>query len=194
MKDVVNSGQQFTFEGTALEVEQAIRQAYEVAEALRPAASALPVIPREARNTSFDHPVTQYLAEQGFDVNQAAQEQLEKSWAAATQEFLSSEVGAGWPGGNKNMELIGLKIVELGLENAPDKVAALAQAYLDMQEKGLLFESDFTPTQAVEATADATPAEILESWKESQGSDPDAANQNFINTFRHGRSSGLFGT
>src|SRR5713101_8456968 len=64
-------GREFTFEGTALEVEVAMRQAYEVAEALRPAASALPVVPRDARNTSFDHPVTQYLAEQGFDVDEA---------------------------------------------------------------------------------------------------------------------------
>src|SRR6266849_5973717 len=56
MKDVTISGQQFTFEGTALEVEQAIRQAYQVAEALRPAASTLPVIPRE-RQTQFDHPI-----------------------------------------------------------------------------------------------------------------------------------------
>src|SRR6266852_4261084 len=106
MKDVEISGQQFTFEGTALEVEQAIRQAYQVAEALRSAAPALPVIPREARNTSFDHPVTQYLAEQGFDVNQAAQEQLEKSWAAAVNTFLTeTPEGQSWPGGQKNMEL-----------------------------------------------------------------------------------------
>src|SRR2546425_12182924 len=40
IKDVEINGAQLTFEGTPLEVEQAIRQAYEVAEALRSAAPA----------------------------------------------------------------------------------------------------------------------------------------------------------
>src|SRR6266852_9074565 len=137
MKDVTISGQQFTFEGTALEVEQAIRQAYEVAEALKSQADpALPVIPRE-RQPQFDHPVESYLQSKGFDVDRAANQQSEADWAAATQEFLQ-EAGSDWPGGNKNMELIGMKIIELGLENTPDKVAALAQAYESMREQGLI--------------------------------------------------------
>jgi len=91
------------------------------------------------------------------------------------------------------MELIGMKIVELGLENSPDKVAALARAYQDMQEKGLIFQSDYTPEQAIADTKDATPAEVLEMWKEGQGSDPEQANAAFIESFRRGRSSGIFG-
>jgi hypothetical protein len=194
-RTVVIGGKQLQFEGTALEVEIAIRQAYEIANALQSDdAPAVPVLPRETRNTAFDHPVKQFLSEQGVDIDQVANEQSEKAWAAATHTFLTeTPEGQAWPGGTKNMELAGNLLMAKGLDQAEDKVAALRSVAAEMAEKGLVFESDFTPAQAVEATADATPVEILQAWKEGQGADPEEANRAFIEAFRQGRSSGLFG-
>jgi len=79
---------------------------------------------------------------------------FEQSWADATQDFLKSAAGRDWPGGDKNLNIIGLKLQELGLVDAEDKVAALAQAYASMRQTGVIF-----PYEAPAAAA-KTPGEI----------------------------------
>jgi len=64
---------------------------------------------------------------------------FEQSWAQAGAAFQHSPAGLDWPGGTKNQELLGLKIAALGLTDAPDKVAALAQAYAELKRTGLYF-------------------------------------------------------
>lgn len=88
----------------------------------------------------------EYLANEGVSIEALKavvetnkETQYEQSWAAAGEAFRNSAAGADWPGGLKNQELIGLKISALGLMDAPDKVAALAQAYAAMKQTGLYF-------------------------------------------------------
>ncbi len=136
--------------------------------------------------------IGEYLAEKGFDVEAAAGKQFEQSWAQATQEFLNNTTeGQTWKGGQKNMELIGNLIQSHGLLDAADKVAALQACAAEMRQKGLEFDGDMSPEQAIEMTNSATPQEILEAWKEGQGGHPETANRAFIELHRGG-SSGVF--
>jgi hypothetical protein len=75
-------------------------------------------------------------------VSQNQNTQFEKSWAEATEEFLHSAAGADWPGGDKNRELIGMKLASMNLIDAKDKVGALAAAYADMKKSGMVFTND----------------------------------------------------
>jgi hypothetical protein len=89
--------------------------------------------------------------------------QFEQSWKQAGESFAKTPAGANWPGGARNQELLGLKVVELGLVDAPDKVAAIAQAYEALKQKNMLFPADVVETTstadaAAKATADATVA------------------------------------
>ena len=78
----------------------------------------------------------------------------EQSWAEATEAFKTTAAGSDWPGGSKNVNLMGMQIVAMQLEDAPDKVAALAQAYTALKEQGMLF-----PGEAIAApAAPAVPA------------------------------------
>jgi hypothetical protein len=104
-----------------------------------------------------------YLAKQGVPLdalrnavarNQDAAE--EQSWEQATQIFLNSPAGETWPGGQKNLALIGTTLLALGLENATDKVAAYAQAYEQMKATGMIF-----PGEAEEAAALIVPAAVV---------------------------------
>jgi len=99
-----------------------------------------------------------YLAKQGVPLdalrsavarNQDAAE--EQSWEQATTVFLNSPAGADWPGGQKNLALMGTTLLALGLDNAKDKVAAYAQAYEQMKATNMIF-----PGEAAEAAAAAT--------------------------------------
>jgi len=100
----------------------------------------------------------QYLENEGVSleslkavVDSNKDTQFEQSWAQAGETFRNSAAGADWPGGLKNQELIGLKIAALGLADAIDKVAALAQAYAAMKQSGLYFpngDNDATPAAA----------------------------------------------
>jgi hypothetical protein len=87
-----------------------------------------------------------YLAAQGvpLDALKAAIDQNKdaaesQSWADATQVFLNS---SDWPGGDKNLEIIGLELAAMGLVDAKDKVAAINQAYESMKRKGTIFPPD----------------------------------------------------
>ena len=83
----------------------------------------------------------------------------EKSWQEASADFVKTSAGADWPGGEKNLEILGLKIVALGLSEAKDKVGALAQAYADMKRTGMIFpttaEGTLSPEQQAAAKAAA---------------------------------------
>ena len=138
--------------------------------------------------------IDEYLVRKGVDVAMIAGEQLKSGWAAATQAFLHSEAGADWPGGNRNLEMIGLQIAALNLTEAEDKVAALAQAWRAMKAKGTIFH-DVSDEEMLKATENMTPQEILERFKAAHSGDPEAANQGFIDSFRGGRigGSGIFG-
>lgn len=136
--------------------------------------------------------VQEFLAERGFDLDQAAGEQYERSWAEATQEFLNGPLGSDWPGGPKNLNIIGMKLQELGLTEATDKVAALGAAFEQMKKDGLVFSTEPTEEQLKAETANMTPQEILEHWKEAQGGDPEKANDAFVR-IHSSTGSGLFG-
>jgi hypothetical protein len=103
--------------------------------------------------------VRQYLEKEGISVDalkstveQTQTTQYQQSWADATNEFLNGP-GADWPGGDQNREILGMKIAAMGLTDAPDKVAALAQAWAVMKHDGMFFPYQ-SPTPA--ATAQAT--------------------------------------
>jgi len=191
-KSVTVAGREFTFTGTPLEVEKAIENVYAVAVTAHSQAVAAEPRPRTDLDTIADpikNAVYDIMRQTGFDPQVAGQQQFEQSWADATSSFLNSEAGAGWPGGTRNLELAGQWIQAHGQMDAQDKSAVLAEMFNDLRTKRLLFESD----QDAEAlTTTMTPQEIVESWKNSQP-DAEAANQNFLDTFQNGRTSGLFG-
>lgn len=104
-----------------------------------------------------------YLAKQGVPldalrnaVTQSQETAETQSWADATKVFLNSPAGSSWPGGDKNLALIGDKLAALGLTDAEDKVAALAQAYEAMKTSGTIFPYEPpapTPTNTAEQVA-----------------------------------------
>lgn len=111
--------------------------------------------------------IDDYLSERGVPVEklketieQGDDARFVQSWESATQEFLNSSAGADWPGGERNRTLIGLKIAELGLTDADDKVAALAQAYQAMKSTGMIFTESVVNqnADADKAAADAAAA------------------------------------
>lgn len=83
---------------------------------------------------------------------------LEQSWEQATNVFKTTAVGSDWPGGAKNLEIISTKLQALGLADADDKVAALAQAYSWMKQNNMIYPAD-VPADAP-ATPPAAPATV----------------------------------
>jgi len=220
-KKITINGNEVTVEAASeLELERQVGQAYKTAAELRPAEPVTP--PSERRKSSVEiaqelldredldrqfhtglmtteeylertHAVDNYLAAKGLDVDELVGRQLAQSWSEATDAFLQGP-GADWPGGAANLKIIGLKIQELGLMEAPDKVAALTQAYKAMKDEGIVFQTEPSEEQILAATEGLTPQQILEQWKNAQGSDPDRANQEFMRSFSStGSSSSLFG-
>ena len=120
--------------------------------------------------------IKSYLEEQGVpldelraSIDQNRSNTFEKSWEQATVEFLKTGGGSDWPGGEKNLELIGLKIGALNLVDAEDKVAALAQAWSSMKESKMYF-----PYEAP-ATETAAPAVAAAAVVVPPAADPAAA-------------------
>src|ERR1035437_5420515 len=108
--------------------------------------------------------MSEYLAKQGVPVeslkavieqNEATKD--EQSWAAATEEFRNGSAGSDWPGGNKNLQLLGRELVTLNLVDAKDKVAALAQAFQSMKSSGIVFPYE----PPADAAAVVTPAAVV---------------------------------
>jgi hypothetical protein len=106
-----------------------------------------------------------------IDPEKVQGERFTNGWADATEKFLNSEAGADWPGGDANKKIIGLKLAELGLIDAEDKVAALTTAYNELKIKGGLVENPALTTQR--EIGEATDFESLRqaAWK-SAGARP----------------------
>ena len=106
-----------------------------------------------------------YLAKEGVSleslkavVESNQDTRFEQSWKAAGDAFQNSPAGLDWPGGKKNQELLGLKIAAMGLTDAEDKVAAIAQAYAAMKQTGLYFPNGDDNTVVPAANAGAVAA------------------------------------
>jgi hypothetical protein len=197
-KTIEINGTEFTFEGaTELEVETAVRNAYEIASVFERHQQQSRVVEPTNLDGIADpikRAVAEIMVEQGFNPEvqaRAQDEQYMADWASATQVFLNGPLGSSWPGGQKNLEIISMTLQKLGLTEAEDKVAALGQAYAEMKQTGTLFSGDVTAEQVNEMTKDASPVEILEAWKAAQPNS-ESANKSFIESFRNGRSSGIF--
>ena len=119
-----------------------------------------------------------YLAKQGIPVESLkatvernADAVETQSWADAVEAFKQSPSGASWPGGDKTVMVMNDKIFALGLQDATDKVAALAQAYAAMQSSGTVFPGEAAaaavtpvvaaPVASAAAAAVAAPAAVV---------------------------------
>lgn len=109
----------------------------------------------------------EYLEKQGVpldalreSVNRTQDSAEAQSWEDATKEFLNGPAGKDWPGGDNNLEIIGLKLQSLNLVDAKDKVAALAQAYAAMKATGTIFPYQ-EPVVAVPVVAAAAAVPVV---------------------------------
>lgn len=97
----------------------------------------------------------------GLDPNAVKAANFQQSWASAATEFLDSEAGADWPGGDANKEILGLKLAELGLTDAEDKVGALKTAYEHLKANGGLQPNPELVKREKERFESATSAEEI---------------------------------
>lgn len=97
----------------------------------------------------------------GLDPATVKETRFQNSWAGATQTFLDSEAGADWPGGNANREILGLKLAELGLVDAEDKVGALATACAHLKAEGKMQPNPELVKREKERFESATSAEEI---------------------------------
>ena len=110
--------------------------------------------------------VKDYLEKQGVPldelkatIEQGRSKTFEQSWADATEEFLHSATGADWPGGEKNKEILGLKLSALNLIDTENKVEAIAKAWSSMKENSMFFPAEAAPAPpAAPVPAAAVPA------------------------------------
>ena len=109
--------------------------------------------------------INQYLESQGLSVaalrdavNANIGAQTAQSWSQAGETFRNSSAGADWPGGTRNQEILAMKLSELGLLEAPDKVAAIAQAYAALKQKNTYFPYGDFNTEAEWRAANGQPA------------------------------------
>jgi hypothetical protein len=115
--------------------------------------------------------VDEFLRNQGISVESLknvvetnAAAAVQQSWAEASETFKNT-VGADWPGGVKNRALLGDKLAAMGLVDAEDKVAAMAQAWAAMKQTGAYFENGDAPVAAavvpaIDTAAQATKAAV----------------------------------
>ena len=97
----------------------------------------------------------------GLDPSAVTEARFQQSWASAAAEFLDSEAGKDWPGGDANKEILGLKLTELGLNDAGDKVGALATAYAHLKAEGKLQPNPELVKREKERFESATSAEEI---------------------------------
>lgn len=229
-KTIKVNGRDFTVEGnSAEELERRVAQTYEVANAL---AESQPEVEQRHELSPADRAeleirfrngslsakeylektgaIAEYLKKQGVPVDELKsaldedrESKVTQSWADATQEFLNSDAGSSWPGGEPNKNLIALTLQNLGLLDASDKVGALAQAYAEMQRSGMIFAGPAeeeaerekqTEVQVQQALENATPQEILEAYKQGLGVEQNVPKADDAFVRQHSRSgSGIFG-
>jgi hypothetical protein len=128
--------------------------------------------------------IGEYLEERGVSIEDLKQQQAanyEKSWKEASAEFIRTTEGAKWPGGQKNLEILGRTLVSMGLQDTEDKVGALVAAYQEMQRAGIVFPTELAAgstafkTGDVDETAFAaakTPEELRALAHKAVGMDP----------------------
>lgn len=146
--------------------------------------------------------VTDYLASQGISVDalkgavaSTQKSQVLQSWADATKEFYAG-AGKDWPASNRNMDLMGMKLIELGLDETPS-ADALTRAYAALKQQELLFPADeevkneTTTTTTPGATATGAAAATTTAPAVQQTAPAARQNTTPVNTGRS--SSGLFG-
>lgn len=103
-----------------------------------------------------------YLAKKGVPldalkavVTKNQEDSESQSWADAVEAFKAGP-GSDWPGGDRNLQIIGLVIASKpDLLNATDKVAALAQAYASMKSTGMVFPFEAPASAAAVVAAPA---------------------------------------
>lgn len=95
-------------------------------------------------------------------------EKFTQSWERATTVFLNSSVGSSWPGGRENYSKISSVCEQLGLIDAEDKVAALAQAYQYMVENDLLVANPKTELEDKISSARSS-SEVVAALDEAMG-------------------------
>lgn len=91
------------------------------------------------------------LADLQTEATKRENERYATSWNEATEEFKNGPAGKDWPGGPINLEIIGGKLAMLGLTDAQDKVAALAQAWNIMKSENKYVP--YTPPVKTEDTS-----------------------------------------
>ena len=214
-------GRDLTFTGTEESVAEQIIAAYKVAEALTPVPEPRVQVVRQKTQAEIEREISdraeldlqfrrgqltteeyltrtnaigEFLAARGFDLDAAAAAQVQQGWKEAVETFLqTTPEGRVWRGGMKNLQQAQILLEAHGWTDGidGDKVAALRAIAKEMREKGIEFDGDFSAEQLETMTKNATPQEILEAWKQAQGNDPEAANQEFIR-IQNGGSSGVF--
>ena len=131
--------------------------------------------------------VDSFLAKHGAsmdDVNTVVNSRYENDWKSATETFLASAASEGWPGGERNLKLIGTKLIAMGLTESPDKVAAITRAYNALRADGTLFPPEETSGEVSQDLQTrfqnaSSPEEILRLARESAGlPSPDQSRDN----------------
>lgn len=128
------------------------------------------------------------LAMSGIDVDalpQTSDRQFTQGWQEATEEFLHSEAGRLWPGGDRNRDTLARILQANNLTDSEDKVAALAQAYEFAKANDLLVDEQGIPLGG-RAQIDQLYANAAKS-----GTPPSAADVRYA---LGDRSSSLFGS
>jgi len=140
-----------------------------------------------------------YLAENGVSieslkdaVNTNLETKESQSWTQAAEAFKNSSAGSDWPGGDKNLAIIGDIIASRPeLLNAEDKVAAMAAAYEQMKSRGTIFpyvdpaatttaaaatvQTEAEKAAAAKATADKLAADAAKAVADKVAADAAAA-------------------
>jgi hypothetical protein len=119
--------------------------------------------------------VADYLAKQGVPLEEVKQivaeregARFEQSWSDAVSEFLQSPAGRDWPGGQENLKTISEILKANNLEDAEDKVGAIAAAYEFIKKNELLAENPETTAHQRIASASSFEA-VVEAARRSVG-------------------------
>jgi hypothetical protein len=119
--------------------------------------------------------VESYFKSKGLSVDElkstiekSRNNEVTQSWADATTEFFNTPEGKTWPGGENNKQMLVMKLAELNLTEATDKVDAIRQAYASMKSTNMIFKNEvvdpaaaakiIADNAALKATADAAAA------------------------------------
>jgi hypothetical protein len=84
-----------------------------------------------------------YIRESGV-LDQVLDQREQQSWADATGEFLNSDYGQNWMGGEAGVTVMSRKLEELGLTEASDKFSALVTAWQAIQSEQAEIEQEKT--------------------------------------------------